>query len=153
MLQIYLIAALVGAAALFGVGYAKGSASVRADWDKERAVLTAAALDAERKAREEERAKAVKAQEVANAYRQQANKAKASAAAAGSELDRLRNAIADGSGSAACHADATGRPDGADTARELVGACAVELSIMAAAADIAEARVSALQAWIREVAR
>ncbi len=153
MIQIYLIAAIVGAAALFGVGYAKGSASVRADWGKERAALTAAALDAERKAREEERSKAVKAQEVTNAYRQQANKAKASAAAAGSELDRLRSAIADGSGSAACHTDATSRPDGADTARELVGACAAELSIMAAAADDAEARVTALQAWIREVAR
>lgn len=153
MTHIYLIIVAVVLAATFGAGWKSGTERVQTKWDAERAALTQAALEAERAARAEEQAKAAKATEVANVYRQQARAAQAAAGAARSELDRLRDDLASANSGGTCTADSAGRPDGTDPARELVGACATELSIVAAAADIAEARVTALQAWIREVAR
>lgn len=153
MTHIYLIIAVAVLAASFAFGFKSGHGYVSAKWDKERAEMTARALEAERAARAEEQAKIAKAQEVANANARRAAQARADAAAARSELDGLRNVLAAAPNCPASNTTGAAGTDGADPARTVVAACAGELQIVAEAADAAEARVTALQAWISGVAR
>lgn len=133
--------------------YRGGKATVRAAWDKERAELTAKALEAEQAARKKEQELVTQRQKLEEKYAQDKRKAAAAAAGAQSELDRLRDAIA---AAPSCQAGAdpaaAGRAAGAARLElELLGACATALTDLAAEADRLETRVVGLQQYVKQV--
>jgi predicted membrane metal-binding protein len=114
----------------------------------------AAAASAERDAREREHTAAEAARKAADAYSQNLRRVQGAAVAARTERDRLLIA-ADAAASAPCAARTPGAAasgsDGAAALRVVVGECATALSAVAEAADACDARLTALQAWAREV--
>lgn len=75
----------------------------------------------------------------------------ASAAAAGSELDGLRHELAARDRAASSAPSAAGRPDASGAERELLGVCAGALAGMAQEADRIQAKLGALQDYVRNV--
>lgn len=136
--------------------YAAGQAEVQAKWDQERIEQQALALLAEQAARAEEQRRTKAAQEAMNAHRKQAQRARADADAAGSELERLRDALAarDAAargGEAGSDAGAGCVVDAGATERKLLGSCASALTAMAEDFDVVSGRLRGLQAWVRGV--
>lgn len=133
--------------------YRTGRAHVRALWDKERAELTAKALEAEQAARKKEKALATQRQEVEKRYVDEKRKAAAAAAASQSALDGLRNELATAPSGQACRdtAAAERAAGGARLERELLGACASALTDLAAEADRLEARIVGLHQYVKQV--
>lgn len=133
--------------------YRAGRAHVRAAWDKERAELTAKALEAEQAARKKEQELVAQRQKLEEKYAQDKRKAAAAAAGAQSELDRLRDAIAAAPGcQAGANPAAASRAAGASRLEsELLGHCAQALTDLAAEADRLETRVLGLQQYVKEV--
>lgn len=129
------------------------SCRLQALQETQRAEQLAAAqarADMERQAREQERTYADNARKAADTYRTALARTQASAAAAGAELDGLRDALA-AAGDAAPPAAAGRGADDAAAARGVVGECAGALARVAAAADACEARLSGLQYYVRGV--
>lgn len=133
--------------------YRAGKANVRAAWDKERAELTAKALEAERAARKKERALVAERQKLEERYAEDKRKAADAAAGARTELDRLRDTLAAAPGCpAASDPAAASRAAGAARLEsELLGHCAQALTDLAAEADRLETRVIGLQQYVKEV--
>lgn len=150
------LAALVLAIALSAthfVAYRLGKATVRADWDRERAAYTSKALVQEQAFRAKEQSLVAARKHLEDRYVEDKRKAAAAAADAQSELDRLRDALAS---APTCQAGsdptAAERAAGASRLeRELFGACAKALTDLAAEADRLEARVVGLQAYVKDV--
>jgi hypothetical protein len=114
----------------------------------------AAAAAAERDAREREHTAAEAARKAADAYSQNLRRVQGAAAAARTERDRLLDAVATAASSPTRACAPAGAASGGDAAAGLgvvVRECAGALSAVAEAADQCDARLSALQAWARDV--
>lgn len=143
-------------AALLAWGAFQKHTAVRATRAAEQAAASAqvhaATAEAQRQAREQEAAYEDQARRAADAYATTISRARRDAAAALSERDQLRDAIAAapaGSCGPSASAPATGRADGAAALRDVLGACAGVVQELAAAADADAARLIGLQAHIR----
>ena len=113
----------------------------------------AAGLKDEREQRSREQAAARRAQETADAYAIQRNRAQAAATAARDERDRLRDALAAAAPPSRAGSDpaAAGGVDDATRRGVVVNECATALQAMAAAADQAEERLRGLQDYVSQV--
>lgn len=133
--------------------YRSGKAVVRAAWDKERAELTAKALQQEQSFRKKEQALVAQRQKLEERYAQEKRNAATAAAGARSELDRLRDTLAAAPGCpAGGDTAAAGRAAGATRLEsELLGHCAQALTDLAAEADRLEARIVGLQLYVKNV--
>ncbi len=133
--------------------YRSGRAAVMAAWEKERAIATAKALEAEQAARKREQELMAQRQQVENRYVQEKRKAVAAATATRSDLDRLRDelAIAPASCPAPDPSAASRVASGARLERELFGACATALADLAQEADRLETIVVGLQQYVKNV--
>lgn len=117
---------------------------------EQRAAVEAATAEAERQARAQEQDFADRARSAADAYSKQVAEVRASAGRARVGLDSLRDAVAATTVCpAASNPAAAGRTDGAAGLRIVVGECAAALSQVAEAADASDARLKALQDYIR----
>lgn len=128
------------------------SATKAAAVAEQRAAVESATVQAEAGARQREHELTTTTTKAADAYRSNLATAQRAAAAARTDLDRLRDAV----GSApACRADsasgAAGRVDGADAFRVVVRECSAALSEMAEVAGDREARVTGLQDYIKAI--
>lgn len=144
---------LVVLSATHFTAYRSGKAAVRAVWDKEKAELTAKALAAEQAARTKEQALVVQRQQAEKRYVEEKRKAAVAAAGAGSELERLRNALAERDRElATADSAASSRANGgARLERDLLGNCATALAELGAEADRLEARIVGLQSYVKQV--
>lgn len=133
--------------------YRSGKAVVRAARDKERAELSARALQAEQQARKRERQMVAQRQKLEERYAEDKRKAAAAAAGAQSELGRLRDAIATAPscGAPTDPAAATRAAGASRLELELLGNCATALTDLAAEADRLETRVVGLQQYVKDV--
>lgn len=152
--KIWILAAgLAVLAASHFTAYKVGRGSVMAAWNKEKAELTAKALEAEKAARAKEKQLLSQRQQVEAKYAEEKRKAAAAASGAQSELDRLRDALA---ATNTCPApsdpSAAGRAAGASRLEsDLLGRCAQALTDLAAEADGLEARLVGLQTYVKDV--
>lgn len=125
-------------------GRRAGEDAVRAEWAAAQAEVTREALRLEQR-------RTANIQGVNDAYAKETRAARAAAAGARTELQRLLD-IADERQRAAAEApEPAGGADGAAGAWPVVRACASSLVRLAEAADATEARLAALQAWVRGV--
>ena len=134
--------------------YRSGRAVVRAAWEKEKAELTAKALDAERQNRAKEKQLLLQKQHAEAQYVDQKRKAATAALASQSALDSLRNELAQSTPTCPTPADPSAASRAAGAARlerELLGDCAKTLTDLAAEADRLEARIVGLQAYVKQV--
>lgn len=151
--RVWLAAALI---VLLGVthfsAYRTGRAAVMAAWEKEKAELTANLLKAEQAARQVEQ-KLVKARQQAEVrYAEEKRKADVAAVGAKSELDRLRDTLADAGRATCADPSAAARvASGTRLESELLGHCATTLTDLAAEADRLEALVVGLQQYVKNV--
>jgi len=141
-IAIALIAA--GAWMLRHDGYKAGADDVRKEYA---AAATAAALAA---IKTQERLQDA-VQTVGERHEKTKRANAASAAAAGSELDGLRHEIATRDRAATAAPGAAGRADASGAERELLGQCASVLVGVAQEADRIEAKLGALQDYVRNV--
>jgi hypothetical protein len=147
-------AALIVAALLAGThwkSYVAGKKTVQAEWNLDIQKRTEQALAAEQAAREQEQQLVAAKHKAEEAYVEQKRKAARAADGAKSELDRLRNAIAErGAGETCTDPSAQPRANaGARLEQELLGHCAATLVELAAEADRLEAIVVGLQGYIK----
>ncbi len=147
-------AALIVAALLAGThwkAYVTGKHAVQAEWNQDIAKRAQQALEFERAARDREQDLLAAKQKAEEAYVEQKRKAAVAAAGAKSQLDGLRNAIAErGAGEACTDPGAQPRANaGARLEQELLGHCAGALVELAAEADRLEALVVGLQGYIK----
>jgi len=142
LLAIALIAA--GAWKLRYDGYKAGADDVRKDYA---AAATQAALAAIKT--QERLQEAV--QTVGERHEKTKRANAASAAAVGSELDSLRNDLAARDRAATAAPSAASRADASGAERELLGSCAGALVGVAQEADRIEAKLGALQDYVRSV--
>lgn len=152
--RMWIGAAIIGLLAVTHmVAYRTGKVHVQAKWDKEKVVQLEAARKQEADFRAKEQKLIAAKQESEARYVELKKRFGRDAAAAGSELGRLRDALSAAnereatSNSAAC-SRANG---GARLERELLGSCAAALTTMAAEADRLEAVVVGLQSYVRSV--
>lgn len=134
--------------------YRSGRAHVRAAWDKDIAVRAEASLKAEQEARAKEQALIKSRQQAEVKYAEEKRKAAAAAAGAKSELDRLRDELAQPAPARSTPSDPAAAERAAGAARlerELLGACATALTDLASEADRLEARIVGLQAYVKNV--
>lgn len=119
---------------------------------EQRAAVEAATAEAERQARAQEQEFADRARSAADAYSKQVAEVRASAGRARVGLDSLRDAI---SAAPACPASpAAAAASGVDATaglRIVVRECAAALSQVAEAADASDARLTALQQYIKAI--
>lgn len=135
------------------IAYRSGKAVVRADWDKDKAAQNLATLEQERRFRKQEQRLLLSRQQVEKQYADEKRNAATAAAAAQSDLDRLRNELATAP-SGAAPADPTAAERAAGAARlerDLLGACAASLTDLGRDADLLEARLVGLQSYVRDV--
>ncbi len=132
--------------------YRTGRAVVRAQWDKDIAVRTQAALAAEQAARHREQDLVIARNRSEERYAQEKRKAASSASSANSELGRLRDQLAARNSASPQDSAANARANGAaGLERELLGHCAAALVGLAAEADRLEATVVGLQSYVKDV--
>lgn len=133
--------------------YRSGRAAVTAAWEKEKAIATAKALEAEQAARKREQKLVAQRQQAENRYVQEKRKASAAATATRSDLDRLRDELAAAPAScpAADPSAAARAASGARLERDLFGACATALADLAQETDRLEALVVGLQQYVKNV--
>jgi hypothetical protein len=147
-------AALIVAALLAGTHwkvYVTGKQAVQAEWNLDIQKRTEQALAAEQAARDQEQHLVAEKHKAEEAYVNEKRKAARAAAGAKSELDRLRDAIAERGAGETC-ADPSPQPRadaGARLEQELLGHCAGALTELAAEADRLEALVVGLQGYIK----
>ena len=135
-----------------GMAYKSGRAAVRADWDKDIADRTQQALQAEQAARKKESDLQDAKEKAEERYARQKKLDAAARAAAGAELDGLRNELAALDSVTSKDTSTTARTDGAGRLeRELLGACAQSLADLAAEADRLETKLVGLQDYVRGV--
>lgn len=133
--------------------YRAGTKSIRAQWDKDIATRVAFALQAEQAARKTERELVVGRNQLEVKYVEQKRKDSAAAAVTLSELDRLRDELANHPGLSACP-DTAASPRayaGYRVERELLGNCAQALTNLAQQADELENLVVGLQNYVRQM--
>jgi len=146
------VALAVALAASHGFAYKTGKGVVRADWDRDIAERTAAALKAEQDARAKESALVAAKQKVEVQYAAQKKRDAVAIAGAQSELDGLRNALAARDSQAGTNTTPIAGIDGAPRLeRQLLGQCATALTQLAETADGLETRIVGLQGYVREV--
>lgn len=132
--------------------YKAGRAVIRAEWDRDIAARTQAALKAEQAARAREQDLLIARNRSEERYAQEKRRAASDAAAARTALDGLRGELAARDRAATQDSTASRRPDGsAGLERELLGSCASTLVQLAAEADQLEARLVGLQGYVKEV--
>lgn len=135
-----------------GMAYKSGRAAVRAEWDKDIADRTQQALKLEQAARAKEAELQTAKQKAEERYAKQKKLDAAARAAAGAELDGLRNELAAIDSVTSKDSSTTARIDGAGRLeRELLGACAQSLADLAAEADRLETKLVGLQDYVRGV--
>lgn len=134
-----------------GYAYQRGRAAVQAQWDAERARQAEAALKAEQAQRAKEHALQEEKRKVEVQYAETKKKAASDAAAAQSELDRLRNALAARDRAASKDSATTGRVDVTGIERELLGECASALVGMGTTAQRLAGKVLGLQGYVKNV--
>ena len=135
-----------------GMAYKSGRAAVRADWDKDIADRTQQALQAEQAARKKESDLQDAKEKAEERYARQKKLDAAARAAAGAELDGLRNELAALDSVTSKDTSTTARTDGAGRLeRQLLGACAQSLADLAAEADRLETKLVGLQDYVRGV--
>lgn len=135
-----------------GMAYKSGRAAVRAEWDKDIADRTQQALKAEQAARAKEAELQTAKQKAEERYAKQKKLDAAARAAAGAELDGLRNELAALDSVTSKDSSTTARTDGAGRLeRELLGACTQSLADLAAEADRLETKLVGLQDYVRGV--
>jgi hypothetical protein len=108
-------------------------------------------IAAEQSARTKERELLTAKQRTEEAYEQDKRKAATAAAAARTELDRLRVALARRGEPAPGATSSTSTDDARGPERELLGACAADLQSMAAEADRLAGKVTGLQGYVTDV--
>lgn len=128
-------------------------ATKAAEQAKASAQQHAATSEAERKAREIEARLADQSRKAADAYNAQVTAARRSAAAARTELDRVRDAIAATPGFCppANGAAATGGTDGTANLRQVLRECVGTVQTLAEAADADAAKLTGLQDYVRSI--
>lgn len=124
--------------------------SLQTDVAQEHASLEKARADAESRAREAESIMAESARKAADAYSKNVARVRADADGARTALAGLLNA-AGATGDAAKDSAAAAGTDDATRARLVAGQCAAALRQVAEAADSAEGRLAALQAYVQAV--
>lgn len=136
------------------VSYRYGRATVRAQWEQDKAQRTQQALAAEQAARAREQELIDKRKKLEDRYAQNKRKADAAAAGARTELGRLRDQLAAAGGQTPADPAAPARADAAPSAeRAVISECAGALVEMAANADRLSATVTGLQGYVSEVCR
>ena len=147
-----LAVAAVLLAALYGFGHHNGAKAVKADWDKEKAVMLAEHDRAEQAARAEEKRRAQQAQAVLEDQVRREALARDRAAAAERAAVGLRNAVAVlNARPAPGNPEAAGYADEARAARELLGECSASYTDLAAEADRRGEQITGLQQWLSHV--
>jgi hypothetical protein len=120
-------------------------------YDRAQAEYTAAALKASEAARVKEKELQAAVTTVEKRHAETKRRAAADAVAAGNELDLLRSALADRSTGSQDTAAAS-RIDGpGGLERDLLGACAANLTNLASEADRLESKVVGLQDYVKNV--
>lgn len=147
-LWIAIVVAGILAASHFGA-YRSGKATVRAEWDKDVAERTAAALQAEQKARAKEQILNAAVADARSRYAIQVKNVHSVAGAAADGMRQLQQALA--GPAAAASATATARTDDAARARIVVGDCARVVQKMAAVLDEREQQLIGLQEYVKAI--
>lgn len=148
-------AALIVAALLAGThwkAYVSGKQTVQAEWNLDIQQRTEQALAAEQAARNQEQKLVAAKQKAEAAYVNEKRKAARAAAGAQSELDRLRDSLAERGDSPDPGSCTQPRVDGgARLEQELLGHCAGTLTRLAAEADRLETIIVGLQGYVKDV--
>jgi hypothetical protein len=149
-----LVAAVVGLAGGYALGFTHAAEDVTARWNEER-VKTMRAVDKARQevARIEARAEA-QIRKQTDEYTQELRRREAAAAGNRRELDRLRHLLAAAAGRSPAAKDSTpGQPpDGAaSVAGELLGECAGELAAMGEQASRLASQLIGLQSYVNAI--
>lgn len=146
-------AALIVAVFLAGThwkAYTKGQDAITAEWDKDIAQRTAAALEASEKARKVEQELSAKVRKVSDDFQNQKRATQHVAAAVAVGMRELETALT-APAAASSDAVATTRDHGTGgLERELLGHCARTVQAMAGEAQRLQGKVVSLQAYIRE---
>jgi len=146
------VLAIIVSASGYG-GYRLASNRYEAKILADRLAAEQAARTASEKARAEEERRHRAQEKVDVQYQEEMERTRRVAAAARSELDRLRAVLAQRERAAAEHAETEGRPDDAAAERESLGDCAQEYQQVAEEADRLADQVRGLQGYVREVVR
>lgn len=148
-------AALIVAALLAGThwkAYVSGKQTVQAEWNLDIQKRTEQALAAEQAARNQEQQLVAAKHKAEEAYVNEKRKAARAAAGAESELDRLRDAIAERGDSPDPGSCTQPRADGgARLELELLGQCAGALTQLGQEADRLETIIVGLQGYVKNV--
>lgn len=115
--------------------------------------MTAAAVLAERQARDVEREKLREKEIVDENYRVEVQNARDAAGRARAQLDRLRAQLAARDRAGAANPGAQPGADGAAAERSVLGSCATEYRDMAEDADAVARRLRGLQAYVATVCK
>lgn len=141
-------AATASIAGAYWLGHRAGAASVERDWAKERALAASATANLQARYREREKEMLREREIVEQNYLALVERSRTAAAAAGSELERLRRTVAARSERRATEtATCPAGPDDPAAERELLIACAAEYQTMAREADELADRLKGLQDW------
>jgi vancomycin resistance protein YoaR len=150
----FVVAAVLsaGLVASHGYAYQRGKAAVQAKWDAEKARVMQAALKAEREQRAKEHVLQEEKRKVEVQHAETKKKAASDAAAAQSELERLRDTLAARDRAARQNSPAErGTHAVTGLERELLGHCASSLVGMAKEADRLEGVIVGLQGYVKNV--
>jgi len=132
--------------------YSAGQEHTQVRWDRQVSEQKTQALKAQDQAREKERNLIAERQKVEEKYVQQKRKDDLDAAAARTELERLRDELASPGRQACPDTASSGRAyAGVGLERELLGHCATALVGLAQEADRLEGLVVGLQGYVRNV--
>lgn len=147
---------VIGALCLAGVlalshwvAFVAGSGRVQARWDREVAVMTKTALQAEKHARMQEQAMVAQVVVVAQKVSDEQKLRARDAQSAAGELRSLKATLAH---AGACDSTAAPGVDGGGTSGLLL-ACAAEHQAMAAEADTVAVRLGGLQSYVAQVCK
>lgn len=124
--------------------YNKGREAIQAKWDKDKLVQTEQALQKQQQLQ-------IEKQKSDERYADEKRKAAVAVNAAKSELDRLRDALANRGEESASSCTVPGTNGRAGLEQELLGQCATTLVAMAAEADRLEAIIVGLQSYVKNV--
>ncbi|HLO65043.1 MAG TPA: DUF2514 family protein [Azonexus sp.] len=141
------VAALIVIVGLYLLGRHDGAADVRADWNKEKLALTQAAIEADKRARDQELSMQHKLNEAQNAATEREKALRADYAAAHAAARGLRDTVAALRGQLATASPEACRAT-ADAALAVFGECADRYRAVAEAADGHASDVETLtEAW------
>ena len=124
--------------------YNKGRETVQAKWDKDKLIQTEQALQKQQQLQ-------IEKQKSDERYVNEKRKASIAAANAKSELDRLRDELANGAKDNIGSCTVPGTNGRARLESELLGQCAASLVAMAQEADRLEAIIVGLQSYVNNV--